>query len=70
MEPIRTKGAAMTSIASIILDVADTAAAEAFYKSAFDLDTQVRVREAAPENTGFRGSRCRSWCPSLAPSTA
>jgi predicted lactoylglutathione lyase len=45
----------MTSIASITLDVADTAAAEAFYKSAFDLDTQVRVREANPENTGFRG---------------
>ena len=45
----------MTSIESVILEVADTAAAEAFYKSAFGLDTQVRLRAAGEPSSGFRG---------------
>lgn len=45
----------MTSIDSIILDAADPAAAGHFYKAAFGLDTQVRVRAAEPPTTGFRG---------------
>ena len=45
----------MTSIESVILEVADTAAAEAFYKSAFGLDTQVRLRAADEPSSGFRG---------------
>ncbi|MBY8882755.1 glyoxalase [Actinacidiphila acidipaludis] len=45
----------MTSIESVILGVADTAAAETFYKSAFGLDTQVRLRDADEPSSGFRG---------------
>lgn len=45
----------MTSIDSLVLDAADPAAAGHFYKTAFGLDTQVRVRAAEPPTTGFRG---------------
>ncbi|MEE4540467.1 glyoxalase [Streptomyces sp. V4-01] len=45
----------MTSIESVILDVADPTAARRFYTAAFGLDTQLRLRAAQPETTGFRG---------------
>jgi len=45
----------MTSIDSLTLDVADTAAAAQFYKAAFGLDTQLGFRLAEPPTTGFRG---------------
>ncbi|GAA3845601.1 glyoxalase [Saccharothrix violaceirubra] len=44
----------MTSIDTITLDVADTAAAERFYAKAFDLDS-LRFREAQEPTSGFRG---------------
>jgi catechol 2,3-dioxygenase-like lactoylglutathione lyase family enzyme len=45
----------MTSIESIILDVADPTAAEQFYTAAFGLGGQVRVRASDAPTTGFRG---------------
>lgn len=45
---------AMTSIASITLEVADTAAADRFY-TAFGLGAQVRLRASEAPTTGFRG---------------
>ena len=45
----------MTSIASVTLDVADPAAANRFYATAFDLDAQIRVRASDAPSTGFRG---------------
>jgi uncharacterized glyoxalase superfamily protein PhnB len=45
----------MTTIDSLTLDVADTAAAAQFYKAAFGLDTQLGFRLAEPPTTGFRG---------------
>ncbi|MEV4615809.1 glyoxalase [Kitasatospora sp. NPDC049258] len=45
----------MTSIASVTLDVADPTAADHFYRTAFGLDTQVRLRGAQAPTTGFRG---------------
>jgi hypothetical protein len=45
----------MASIDSVILEVADPAAAQRFYLDAFGLDTQVRLRAAEPPTTGFRG---------------
>ncbi|SHF63676.1 VOC family protein [Streptoalloteichus hindustanus] len=45
----------MTSIDSVTLEVADPAAAERFYTSAFGLDTQLRLRAAREPTTGFRG---------------
>ncbi|MGJ6967271.1 glyoxalase [Streptosporangium sp. G11] len=44
----------MTSIASITLEVADTAAADRFY-TAFGLGAQVRLRASEAPTTGFRG---------------
>ena len=44
----------MTSIESLTLEVADTAAANRFY-SAFGLGTQVRLRASEAPTTGFRG---------------
>jgi hypothetical protein len=44
-----------TAIESVILDVADPAAARRFYATAFGLDTQVRVRASEAPTTGFRG---------------
>jgi predicted lactoylglutathione lyase len=45
----------MTSIESVTLEVPDTAAAGLFYKTAFGLDTQVRLRAAETPTSGFRG---------------
>jgi predicted lactoylglutathione lyase len=45
----------MTSIASVTLDVADPAAANRFYTTAFGLDAQIRLRASDAPTTGFRG---------------
>ncbi|MFD0403676.1 glyoxalase [Kitasatospora sp. NPDC127121] len=45
----------MTSIDSLILDVADPTAARSFYTTAFGLDTQLRLRASQEPTTGFRG---------------
>ncbi|MFI6028710.1 glyoxalase [Amycolatopsis magusensis] len=45
----------MTAIEFITLDVADTEAANRFYTTAFGADPRIRVREAQPATTGFRG---------------
>ncbi|MET9896132.1 glyoxalase [Streptomyces sp. NPDC006465] len=45
----------MTSIASITLEVADPAAAQNFYTTAFGLGSQVRLRAGETPTTGFRG---------------
>jgi len=45
----------MTAIDSLTLEVPDATAAEAFYSSAFDLGSQVRVRASETPSSGFRG---------------
>ncbi|GAB2503649.1 VOC family protein [Nocardiopsis aegyptia] len=45
----------MADIASVTLEVDDTAAARHFYSTAFGLDSQVRLRAAREPTTGFRG---------------
>ncbi|MFJ9818570.1 glyoxalase [Streptomyces sp. NPDC101151] len=46
----------MTSIGSVILEVADTTAAARFYSTAFGLDpSQVSLRASEAPTTGFRG---------------
>jgi uncharacterized glyoxalase superfamily protein PhnB len=45
----------MTSIESVTLEATDPAAAEVFYKDAFGLGDQVRVRASDAPSTGFRG---------------
>jgi uncharacterized glyoxalase superfamily protein PhnB len=45
----------MTSIESVILEVPDPAAAEAFYAAAFGLGDRLRVRASEPPTSGFRG---------------
>jgi len=45
----------MTSIRSITLEVADTAAAHDFYKTAFGTDTLVDLRTSDSPTSGFRG---------------
>jgi predicted lactoylglutathione lyase len=45
----------MTGIQALTLEVDDVAAAEAFYKEAFDLGDVVRVRESRQASSGFRG---------------
>lgn len=45
----------MASIASVILDVADPAAANRFYESAFGPETPVRLRASEAPTSGFRG---------------
>jgi predicted lactoylglutathione lyase len=45
----------MTSIETITLGVADTAAAERFYAAAFGLGDRLRVRASQEPTTGFRG---------------
>ena len=45
----------MTSIESIILDVADPTAAKDFYTAAFDLGAHVRLRASEGPTEGFRG---------------
>jgi uncharacterized glyoxalase superfamily protein PhnB len=45
----------MANIASVTLEVDDTAAARHFYTTAFGLDSQVRLRTAQEPSAGFRG---------------
>ncbi|MEU5718607.1 glyoxalase [Streptomyces sp. NPDC020403] len=45
----------MASLNSVILEAADPDAADRFYRTAFGLDTQVRVRAGESPTTGFRG---------------
>lgn len=46
----------MTSVETITLEVADTAAAERFYSTAFGLDSrQLRLRASREPTSGFRG---------------
>ncbi len=45
----------MTTIRSVTLEVPDPAAAEAFYKAAFELGDTVRVRASHEPTSGFRG---------------
>lgn len=45
----------MPSIDHVTLDVADTAAAKVFYKTAFELGDALRVRESQEPSDGFRG---------------
>jgi len=45
----------MASIESVILEVADSTAAERFYRAAFGLGNQVRLRASEAPTTGFRG---------------
>jgi catechol 2,3-dioxygenase-like lactoylglutathione lyase family enzyme len=46
---------AQTAISSVTLEVPDLAAAEAFYRAAFDLDGRVRLRTSEDAASGFRG---------------
>jgi catechol 2,3-dioxygenase-like lactoylglutathione lyase family enzyme len=48
-------GPAATPIESVILEVDDPAAADAFYRAAFGLGNQVGLRAAAGPSSGFRG---------------
>jgi uncharacterized glyoxalase superfamily protein PhnB len=45
----------MTTINSVTLDVTDASTAADFYRTAFGLDGQIRVRESDAPTTGFRG---------------
>lgn len=45
----------MASLTSVTLEVADLAAAERFYATAFDLGTAVRLRASEAPTSGFRG---------------
>jgi hypothetical protein len=45
----------MTSIESVILEVPDPTSAEAFYRAAFGLGGQLRLRASEAPTTGFRG---------------
>ena len=45
----------MTAIEHVTLEVADPAAAEAFYATAFGIGDRVRVRAGEAASTGFRG---------------
>jgi len=45
----------MTSIETLILDVADASAAQTFYDKAFGLDGRLRFRESDAPTSGFRG---------------
>ncbi|MEV0242861.1 glyoxalase [Streptomyces sp. NPDC050674] len=45
----------MTSIASVTLEVADRAAADRFYSTAFGLDDRLRLAASDAPSTGFRG---------------
>jgi uncharacterized glyoxalase superfamily protein PhnB len=51
----RTEGPAVTSIESVILEVADPTAASAFYAATFGLGTHLRLRASEAPTTGFRG---------------
>ena len=50
--PVKAAAAAITSVT---LEVPDPAAAGAFYRAAFGLGTQVRLRASQTPTTGFRG---------------
>src|SRR5205823_1330230 len=50
-----TKGAAITSIESVTLEVSDPTAANTFYNTAFGLGGQVGFRSSEAPTTGFRG---------------
>ncbi len=50
-----TKGATMTSIECVTLEVPDPTAADAFYTASFGLGTQVGLRASDAPTTGFRG---------------
>ena len=45
----------MAGITTLVVEAEDTAAAEAFYKEAFDLGDTLRVRESQEPTAGFRG---------------
>jgi predicted lactoylglutathione lyase len=45
----------MATIEFVTIEVTDPATTNGFYKSAFGLDTQVRVRASEAPTTGFRG---------------
>lgn len=45
----------MTTIEAVTLEVADAASAATFYREAFGLDGQVRVRQSDAPTEGFRG---------------
>src|SRR5690349_14591246 len=45
----------MTSIDSVVLEVDDPTAAEAFYAAAFDLGPRLELRASHEQTTGFRG---------------
>jgi hypothetical protein len=45
----------MTAIEFVTIEAADPSAAEAFYREAFGLDTQVRLRASDAPTSGFRG---------------
>ena len=47
--------AAATAITSVTLEVPDPAAADAFYRAAFGLGAQLRLRASEAPTTGFRG---------------
>jgi predicted lactoylglutathione lyase len=47
--------AAAAAITSVTLEVPDPAAADAFYRAAFGLGTQLRLRASQAPTTGFRG---------------
>jgi hypothetical protein len=44
-----------TSISSVTLEVPDPAAADGFYRSAFDLDSRLQLRRSDAPTSGFRG---------------
>jgi predicted lactoylglutathione lyase len=45
----------MTTIESVVLDVPDPSAAEAFYRAAFGLDARLGIRAGDAPTAGFRG---------------
>jgi hypothetical protein len=45
----------MTAIHHLTFDVAESAAADAWYAAAFGIGDRIRVREGQPPTTGFRG---------------
>jgi len=45
----------MTAISALTLEVTDPGVAEAFYRKAFDLDDELRLRASEAETNGFRG---------------
>ena len=67
--PITDEGAVMPAIDHVVLE-APTPPRPTFYKTAFELGDLIQVRESQEATSGFRGSRCRWWCPSRAPSRA